>query len=612
MTIQNKNYAKVSILNYPVYFFADSAFNISFISPSYEKIFEKIKTKGKSVNELFFKSEDEYNKFTSILSSEGFISEYTAQSTSGTGNPIFINITAQKIYNSSNQLTGIEGHLKEVTREQLKKSKLSSDQKDISSLSKKQLLDLLGSISETGEDIIFVKDDLGKYIFINNNFSRLTQTPEVSIIGKKDEDIKTKANESLLSKLSEFDTSDKRKKNISIENRTGDKEVYIPYSQGFILDGTNRNFKIVVAKNISELSRADRAMSEINDSLTKIIHNRTKKLKQSLDNFEILFEKGDEFKFITLEDGEIIHSNEKAKALLKLNKDNKKPYKITDILQKEYAVKQPKILSEIKKYDSFTFESNLMLPGNDTIDVEVNAVQIIYENQKAFYAIARDITQRKKHQETLLKAILKTEEKERKRFAKELHDGLGALISAVKMYIDLITEGNAPKNKIPEILKNTKELIDEATIAAKEIANNIKPHMLTNFGLIKAMSDIIIQRTEHIGIKVRFSYDNFYLHPSPDVELLVYRLFSELLNNSLKYSKATEVRVGLRSNSQKLTLLFIDNGRGFDLHEKLRLNNKASGLRNMTARVENLNGKFSMFSTPGYGFLAKLKVNTGH
>ncbi|HUM89369.1 MAG TPA: histidine kinase, partial [Prolixibacteraceae bacterium] len=97
---------------------------------------------------------------------------------------------------------------------------------------------------------------------------------------------------------------------------------------------------------------------------------------------------------------------------------------------------------------------------------------------------------RTERESEVLSAIIKTEENERSRFAKELHDGLGPLLSSIKMSVSAIKKQMDGKND-GSIIENTEKLIDESIFTIKEISNNISPHILNNFGLYKALQSFI-------------------------------------------------------------------------------------------------------------------------
>ena len=121
---------------------------------------------------------------------------------------------------------------------------------------------------------------------------------------------------------------------------------------------------------------------------------------------------------------------------------------------------------------------------------------------RGIYSLKRAEIERTRSENRILNAIIQTEEKERKRFAKDLHDGLGPLLSAVKMSVSALMN-NKTQNQT-EILENTNMVINEAITSIKEISNNLSPHVLTNFGLVSAIKNFThkINQTRSVTINV--------------------------------------------------------------------------------------------------------------
>ena len=144
------------------------------------------------------------------------------------------------------------------------------------------------------------------------------------------------------------------------------------------------------------------------------------------------------------------------------------------------------------------------------------------------------------HQRTLLNkriltAVLRTEEKARSRFSKELHDGLGPLLSSAKMSLTALSreERNAEQR---EIIDNTTYVIEEAIRSLREISNNLSPHVLNDFGLARGVQNFIDKSVAMHDVKIRFTTNLRSERYDTDVEVILYRVICELINNSLKHS----------------------------------------------------------------------------
>ena len=215
------------------------------------------------------------------------------------------------------------------------------------------------------------------------------------------------------------------------------------------------------------------------------------------------------------------------------------------------------------------------------------------------------------HQRTLLNkriltAVLRTEEKARSRFSKELHDGLGPLLSSAKMSLTALSrdEHNAEQR---EIIDNTTYVIEEAIRSLREISNNLSPHVLNDFGLARGVQNFIDKSVAMHDVKIRFTTNLRSERYDTDVEVILYRVICELINNSLKHSGCTAINLSLSQNGPELTLDYSDNGRGFNPQAMMDC---GMGLSNISSRINSLGGSCSITSSKGKGMQAAIRVNT--
>jgi signal transduction histidine kinase len=206
----------------------------------------------------------------------------------------------------------------------------------------------------------------------------------------------------------------------------------------------------------------------------------------------------------------------------------------------------------------------------------------------------------------LLSTVLRTEERSRSQFAKELHDGMGPLLSSAKMSLSAISTENMSEEQ-RKILENSRFVIDEAIRSVREISNNMSPQVLMDFGLSRGVHNFIsrIQSLHTINIELQTNihdqrFDN-------DIEVVLYRVICELVNNSLKHSDCKNIFISLLLRSSILELRYSDNGRGFDLS---KASTQGMGLSNITSRVESLNGELQMSSNEGNGMQVVVRINT--
>jgi len=228
--------------------------------------------------------------------------------------------------------------------------------------------------------------------------------------------------------------------------------------------------------------------------------------------------------------------------------------------------------------------------------------------RELFYSLKRADLERIRMERRVITAIINTEENEKKKFAKELHDGLGPLLSSVKMSLSALG-GKVPDKSGKEILGSANAMTNEAIAAIREISNNLSPHILTNFGLASAIGSFIskINQSKTLIIDFRTNMENERI--DPDQEVVIYRAVCELINNSIRHSGASRIDIDMNRLDKFVTLQFSENGRGFDPEALKNKDNTGMGISNIETRVKSINGVFILESFPGKGTNALIKIN---
>lgn len=195
--------------------------------------------------------------------------------------------------------------------------------------------------------------------------------------------------------------------------------------------------------------------------------------------------------------------------------------------------------------------------------------------------------------------ILKTQEEERCRFAKDLHDGLGGLLSGVKLSLSGM-KGNQIINEENAVLfQKSITQLDVAINEMRRVAHNMMPEALVKFGLTEAVESLCESISETGSFKVHFEKINFNERLSSDQEVVVFRMIQELINNSIKHAKCKNIIVQISRHSNKVQFLVEDDGKGFE--PELLQKSKGMGYQNLDNRVEYLKGSMSIKSSTGNG-----------
>ena len=190
-----------------------------------------------------------------------------------------------------------------------------------------------------------------------------------------------------------------------------------------------------------------------------------------------------------------------------------------------------------------------------------------------------------------LKSLIAGEEKERSRIAKELHDGIGSLLAASKMHASKLLLKN------PETDPTLLNLLDSASKETRRISHNLLPESLMNKGLDVALQDFISSINESQLLNANYQSINLSGSLPQPLQLSIYRIVQELINNIIKHSEATEALVQLNQNKSKLIITVEDNGKGFSFDKS----KSGIGLQNIKSRLSLLKGKMEVDSNESMG-----------
>jgi signal transduction histidine kinase len=178
------------------------------------------------------------------------------------------------------------------------------------------------------------------------------------------------------------------------------------------------------------------------------------------------------------------------------------------------------------------------------------------------------------------------------------------------MSVSALDNMNAdPKQK--ELISNTGLVIDEAVRSLRELSNNMNPNVLTGFGLASAVNNFINKLSAFSTTKVHFSTNLKERRFDPDVEVILYRVICELINNSLKHASAQHINLAiLLTGGDEISVVFEDDGVGFVPDEVLNRPEGGMGMSNIFSRISSLKGEIDIDSAPGRGTRIQIKAKT--
>lgn len=235
----------------------------------------------------------------------------------------------------------------------------------------------------------------------------------------------------------------------------------------------------------------------------------------------------------------------------------------------------------------------------------------VFMIKKMFVLLNQAEARQREYEKMLLNTTIMTEENERRRFATDLHDGLGPILSSIKMGFSAVADDISDK----EVRKNLELAINEAIATVREVSNNMSPHILSNLGLRRAIINFIGKMPFPKDMSVSYNISIGDKRYPATNEIVLYRVLCELVNNTLKHAGATAINFRLEEDGGQLKLTYKDNGTGFRPDDLQREEQRQGmGLYNIISRVSSIKGSYqfragSEDSTPGqHGMVAEIYV----
>jgi signal transduction histidine kinase len=248
-------------------------------------------------------------------------------------------------------------------------------------------------------------------------------------------------------------------------------------------------------------------------------------------------------------------------------------------------------------------EYKLAAVNGQTAHIEVYSKTMLYKNRKVIISMIRDISMRKEIEKELLYAVVQTEERERQRFAQDLHDELGPFLSGLKLYLHEFHEHNDDPKKRGMLIEYLTQMIDEAVEKIRTISSNLTPQNMIDIGLTASVNKMIEKLNKTGQIQIKMSTEGQEAGFEHALIITIYRIILELINNSIKHTQSKNILIKLLYDKKSIRLIYTDDGEGFDMDKQLALG-KGIGLKSIMNRVDLYNGtcKFTRIQPKGIEF----------
>ena len=274
---------------------------------------------------------------------------------------------------------------------------------------------------------------------------------------------------------------------------------------------------------------------------------------------------------------------------------------IRRLARSEKSLQQANSRLEITNREVRVTNENLMFTNQKLRETQQELVQATAEKYQ--FQLAEDNIRSA--------ALLEGQEEERRRFARELHDGIGQMLTGVKLHAEKLKAVSFADEKQRQRFAELCDLIADIIQTTRQVSYNLMPSTLNDFGLGPTLRLLAEQTTRSASLPVVFDGPGEAARLSPAMEIGLYRIAQEALHNAVKYAAAKTIRIGLQQDSTKLMLSVTDDGKGFTLKPNPRKAKSVSivnGLDNMKTRARLLNGELTITSKPGKGTTVQVSV----
>ena len=403
-------------------------------------------------------------------------------------------------------------------------------------------------------------------------------------------------------------------------------------------------FFTAIIRDISERKQAEKELQAARDELEQRVDVRTAELGETnrqlrkqiseCEQAQYALQES-ELKYATLvedaligvyiiQDGKIEFANEKFADIYGYSKDELPGMDSLNLVHPDDRLLVKKLREKRLKGEKVPaeYESKGLKKNGDTIWVMRSLSQITYKGRPAISGIVADISKRRRAEEALRKSdkelrvlsnqLLSAEEKERKRIARELHDGIGQALSAIKFSVEnALLEVRAAANPIDlgsleAVIPLTRKTIEEV----RRIVKDLRPSILDDLGILATIGWFCREfQNVYAGIRIETTLDVEEDEVPLYLKTTIYRIMQEALNNVAKHSRANFVSLQLKKTDSDLNLSIQDNGRGFNLDKvmALKTSRRGFGLASMRERAQLSGASFSIDSAPGEGTMISIK-----
>lgn len=442
-----------------------------------------------------------------------------------------------------------------------------TDTKDLSTE-----LDLYFKIFNAITNPIFVKDKRHRFVLVNDACCELFNIKREEFLGKSD---------ALLFPTREWKIFHEKDQKIL---KTGVSDV----NEETATTSCGKKLRLLTRKSLLKTSTGDKFVLGISTDITEKA-SLLKKVKESEKKYKTIFNLGNdpaalfrhpELKAIEVNDAFLSVSGVTRKSVV--GKKATHAFSWVDPKQRQVYFD---LLQKNKKVDNM--EIQLKSGKGEIIPFIVSSRMLKLDQQTVVLFSLKDITEHKNIERYILRKIIETEEVERQRFAADLHDDLGPILSTVKLHLGIMEKAQDIKG-MRQRIKHLDTLLTEVIEKVHNISHNITSHLIEDFGMQASIQDLCAMVRAKDNFKITFTSNLDGMRFPRELEVHFYRITSELINNTMKHSGAKKANLDLSFSDGAISLTYSDDGKGYDVNKILE-HSTGMGIQNIIQRTSLLN-----------------------
>jgi PAS domain S-box-containing protein len=375
-----------------------------------------------------------------------------------------------------------------------------------------------------------------------------------------------------------------------VQTKSGERRVW-EYYNSLRTEGVATPIVRGMARDITEQRRAEIA------------------LRESEERYRELFENSEVAIYVHDLSGTYTSVNRTAERLSGYAREEIIGKHFWDFVAPEYVKKvRENLCKKLEEVEETNYEVEILTRDGARVPVEVSS-RMIYEDGVAVgvQGTARDVTERKRARQALLtysRRLLEAQEAERGRIARELHDQIGQMLTALKLNLHAI-QGAGDAGEARPLIEDTLKMLDEALEQVRDLSVDLRPLLLDDLGLVTALRWFVDHQAQRTGVRAEFISESLDpdLRFSSVLEIACFRIAQEALTNVARHARAKTVTVRLSRNRDSLILLVEDDGAGFEI-KTLQGHAQAKatlGLRGMEERAHAVGGRVRIDSATDRG-----------